>query len=188
MLPVQTCAPLNDGLGNLKMNALCPSPSTTPEHLASVRTEIVDKALTEFKKRGINYCGVFSINLIVTATGPRILKFGCRFGCPETEVLFPLLKTDLYEIIDSCCSGQLTNIEIEWKEMIRAAGTVMVSEDPTAIGRKIIGLLQNFILFLSFPTNSIEIIMFLFYHQDCPLPQVKKLYSITAQQSSMMNT
>lgn len=140
MLPVQSCAPMNNVTGDLKTNAFCPCLVTTPQQFAYVQTKIIDKALEELKKRAIYYSGVFSVHLASTGENLHLVGFSCRFVCPVIEVLLSKLDTDLYDLIDACCNGQLTNIDIEWREGT-AGGIVMTSEDSTAIGRKIIGAL-----------------------------------------------
>lgn len=64
---------------------------------------------------------------MLTKDGPKVLEFNCRFGDPETEVILPLLNSDLYEIMVSCCNGTLNTIELRWKGGLSAVGVVMAS-------------------------------------------------------------
>lgn len=145
MLPAQDHKRLSDGdMGPNTggMGAYCPCPLITDAELAFSKTEIIERALAEFKKRGINYCGVLYAGLMLTKDGPRTLEFNCRFGDPETQVILPLLDTDLYEIVEACCNGQLGSIELKWKEGKSAVGVVMASEgypDAPINGRTILG-------------------------------------------------
>lgn len=64
---------------------------------------------------------------MLTESGPKVLEFNCRFGDPETEVILPLLKSDLYSIFKACCNDALSSQELQWKEDVYAVGVVMAS-------------------------------------------------------------
>lgn len=64
---------------------------------------------------------------MLTKDGPKVLEFNCRFGDPETEVILPLLNSDLFQIMISCCKGKLSNQELKWRENLTAVGVVMAS-------------------------------------------------------------
>lgn len=152
MLPAQDHKRLKDGDEGPNtggMGAYCPCPLISASELEFARKEIIERALVEFKKRGITYCGVLYAGLMLTENGPRTLEFNCRFGDPETQVILPLLETDLYEVILACCNGQLKNINLMWKEGKSAVGVVMASEkypDTPINGRKIVGKYRKHIL------------------------------------------
>lgn len=130
MLPAQDhkrlanndCGPNTGGMG-----AYCPCPLINRRDLDFAIAEVLEKALTGFKSSNIHYCGVLYAGLMLTPNGPRTLEFNCRFGDPETQVLLPLLDTDLYEIMKGCCEGRLSNIDIRWKSNLSAVGVVMAS-------------------------------------------------------------
>lgn len=88
---------------------------------------------------------------MLTKDGPKVLEFNCRFGDPETEVILPLLSSDLYDIMESCCNGTLNTVDLKWKEGLTAVGVVMASRgypESSSKGQVIRGMLT-----LIFNTN-----------------------------------
>lgn len=149
MLPVQIQRRLKDGdVGPITdgMGAYCPCPLISELDLAITRTEIIKKALNEMKKRGINYCGVLSATVALTAMGPMILHFGCRFRDLEAQVILPLIEAHLYDIIDACCNDRLENIEMKRTKNNSTVGIIMASEgypEAPIIGRRVISKLSK---------------------------------------------
>lgn len=64
---------------------------------------------------------------MLTKNGPKVLEFNCRFGDPETEVILPLLKTDLLDVMMACSKGTLDKQDLEWEQNVSAVGVVMAS-------------------------------------------------------------
>lgn len=64
----------------------------------------------------------------LTRNGPYILEFNCRFGDPETQVVLPLLETDLYDVFTACCTGTLDSVDVRFKEGQSAATVVCAAQ------------------------------------------------------------
>ena len=91
------------------MGAYAPLPDQS--WLNSAIKTIVRPLLAALKAEGIKYRGVIYIGLILTKDGPKVLEFNCRFGDPETQVILPLLQSDLYELCDAAARGTLSSIK-----------------------------------------------------------------------------
>ena len=107
------------------MGAFAPSPLLTPALLAEVEKQVLAPALRGMAAAGTPYVGVLYAGLMLTADGPQVLEFNCRFGDPETQVLLPLLESDLLDVIDACLEGTLETAPIRWRE--QAAVTVVLA-------------------------------------------------------------
>ncbi|MCL0091839.1 phosphoribosylamine--glycine ligase [Dehalococcoidales bacterium] len=81
------------------------------------------KAMAQEKRR---YKGVLYGGLMITNDGPKVLEFNARFGDPEAQVILPLLKTDLVDIILAVINGNLDQINVEWSKDA-CVGVVMAS-------------------------------------------------------------
>ena len=118
MLPAQDHKRLLDGDQGLNtggMGAYAPAPIFTPELMNEAVEKILKPAVDGMKSEGNPFVGVLYAGLMLTPNGIRTLEFNCRFGDPETQVVLPLLETDLIEIAAACADGNLANINIQWK-------------------------------------------------------------------------
>jgi phosphoribosylamine--glycine ligase len=89
------------------MGAYAPAPVMTAGLQSDVQQKVFVPLLAEFARRDIDYRGVIYAGMILTADGPRVLEFNCRFGDPETQVILPLLDEDLAELAMACIEGRL---------------------------------------------------------------------------------
>ncbi|MEN6371652.1 MAG: phosphoribosylamine--glycine ligase [Armatimonadota bacterium] len=89
-------------------------PAVTPEIYDTVIEKIIRPTIKGLAAKGIDYCGVLYAGVILTADGPKLLEYNCRLGDPETEVVLPLLETDLVDIIEAAIEHRLDGIEIKW--------------------------------------------------------------------------
>jgi phosphoribosylamine--glycine ligase len=96
------------------MGAFCPSPLMSPDDIQHCVEAVLLPAVRGMAAEGVPYKGVLYAGLMLTANGPMTLEFNCRFGDPETQVVLPLLKTDLADIANACIDGRLGEIAIQW--------------------------------------------------------------------------
>lgn len=95
------------------MGAYAPVPDVTEEDLAFVNKEVLQKAADNMIAEGRSFTGILYAGLILTDEGPKVIEFNTRFGDPETQVVLPLLKNDLVQVIQDVMSGNDPNLE--WK-------------------------------------------------------------------------
>ncbi|WP_315791097.1 phosphoribosylamine--glycine ligase [Fischerella sp. JS2] len=109
------------------MGAYAPAPIATPELMARVQKEVLEKAIAAFRAKNIDYRGVLYAGLMITPDGGfKVLEFNCRFGDPETQVILPLLETPLEELMLACIEQRLAQMPpIAWKQ--GAAATVVAA-------------------------------------------------------------
>lgn len=107
------------------MGVYAPAPLLSPEQLAYVEEAILSPTLAGLAAEGTPYRGVLYAGLMLTAAGPRVLEFNCRFGDPETEAILPLLDGDLWPILRACAAGQLEPGRVRWSD--RAAACVIAA-------------------------------------------------------------
>ncbi|MDQ9840196.1 phosphoribosylamine--glycine ligase, partial [Acinetobacter baumannii] len=65
---------------------------------------------------GTPFKGVLYFGLMLTPDGPKVVEYNCRFGDPETQVVLPLLKTDLLEIMEAVHDETLASVDVQWKD------------------------------------------------------------------------
>jgi len=97
------------------MGSYAPAPILPYEYLDIIVDKIYKPILEELKRGGIIYRGVLYSGLMIGFDGPKVLEFNVRFGDPETQALFPLLKTDLYSVLKATVDGHLKDIKLEWE-------------------------------------------------------------------------
>jgi len=97
------------------MGAYAPASVLTPELLAAATTRILEPVIQAMNKEGHPYTGVLYAGLMLTKNGPAVVEFNVRFGDPETQVILPLLQTDLVEVISAVLAGRLAEISLSWR-------------------------------------------------------------------------
>jgi phosphoribosylamine--glycine ligase len=89
------------------MGAYAPAPLLDAAGLEEVRRLVLEPTLAALNARGIRYRGVIYAGLMLTANGPSVIEFNCRFGDPECETLMPLLGPELAAVLMACATGAL---------------------------------------------------------------------------------
>ncbi len=115
------CGPNTGGMGSYSPPYFLNSQLET-----SVRETIMEPAVKAMRQEGRPYRGVIYGGLMITNNGPKVLEFNARFGDPETQVVLPMLKTDLLDIIMAVVDNRLDQIEVQWREAA-CVGVVMAS-------------------------------------------------------------
>jgi phosphoribosylamine--glycine ligase len=124
------------------MGAYAPAPVCPPTLAAELSKSVLQRVVDGMRSEGRLFSGVIYAGLMLTAAGPNVLEFNCRFGDPETQVVIPLLDSDLLDIAEACDSGRLTEVDVRWKTGA-AACVVLASKGYPGrypAGRKITGL------------------------------------------------
>lgn len=98
------------------MGTYAPAPVMTPEMTERAVEEILKPTIAAMAKEGRIYRGCLYLGLMVTADGPKVVEFNARFGDPETQVVLPLLDSDLVTIMCACADGTLADVPIRWKD------------------------------------------------------------------------
>jgi phosphoribosylamine--glycine ligase len=107
------------------MGAFAPSPLLAPDLLATLEEQVLLPTLAGMAAAGTPYVGVLYAGLMVTDDGPKVLEFNCRLGDPETQVILPLLDSDLVDLCEACIDGRLDSFSPDWRE--QAAVTVVMA-------------------------------------------------------------
>jgi phosphoribosylamine--glycine ligase len=109
------------------MGAYAPAPILPPALVEEYTRSILQPTIDGLRTEGKSFVGVLYAGLMLTADGPRVLEYNCRFGDPETQAILPLLKTDLIDITEACATGTLNQIAIQWKQ--GAAACVVIASE-----------------------------------------------------------
>ncbi len=104
------------GLNTGGMGTVAPNPYYT-ESIAKVCMEkIFLPTMNAMNSEGRTFKGCLYFGLMLTPKGPKVIEYNCRFGDPETQVVLPLLKTDLFEIMQAVSEERLADVKVEFKK------------------------------------------------------------------------
>lgn len=102
------------GLNTGGMGAYCPAPLGTSALQDRVAREVLQPMVDTMARLGSPFQGVLYAGLMVVKGTPYVLEFNARMGDPETQVVLPLLKTDLLDVIDAVVDHRLDQLGVEW--------------------------------------------------------------------------
>ncbi len=108
------------------MGTVAPNPYYTAEIAQTCMETIFLPTIRAMQTEERPFQGCLYFGLMLTPNGPKVIEYNCRFGDPETQVVLPLLKTDMVDIIMAIWNGTLDKLSIEWKKGC-AACVVMAS-------------------------------------------------------------
>lgn len=108
------------------MGAIAPHPLVDERLLRQILEEILQPAVDGLRFSGTPFRGILYAGIMLTEYGPKVLEFNCRFGDPETQVILPLLKSDLVEIILFAMENRILEADVEWSSQ-KAVSVVMAS-------------------------------------------------------------
>ena len=103
------------GLNTGGMGTVAPNPYYTERIAKECMEKIFIPTMEAMNKEGRTFKGCLYFGLMLTPKGPKVIEYNCRFGDPETQVVLPLLKTDLFEIMQAVAEERLADVKVEFK-------------------------------------------------------------------------
>ena len=109
------------------MGTYAPAPVLTDALRDEAMKTILEPMVEAMQKEGMPYVGCLYAGLMITPHGPKVVEFNARFGDPETQVVLPLLDSDLGQVMMACATGTLTADMVKWKDS-SAACVILASQ------------------------------------------------------------
>ena len=113
------------GLNTGGMGTVAPNPYYTPEIAERCMKTIFVPTIEAMKKEGCLFRGCLYFGLMLTPAGPRVIEYNCRFGDPETQVVLPLLESDLLTVMMATAEGRLSKVPVKFSD--RSACCVIIA-------------------------------------------------------------
>jgi phosphoribosylamine--glycine ligase len=107
----------------------------TPSLMKRVESEIFAPFMKGITAEGFDFRGIIYFGLMITSSGPQVLEFNVRFGDPETQVVLPLLESDLAEVLLAVAEQKLSDLSIRWKKKSALCVVLASSGYPGAYGK-----------------------------------------------------
>lgn len=104
------------GLNTGGMGTVAPNPYYTAEVAQRCMKEIFLPTIRAMKAEGRTFRGCLYFGLMLTPNGPKVIEYNCRFGDPETQVVLPLLESDLLTIMQATTNGTLAQTEVKFRD------------------------------------------------------------------------
>ena len=106
----------DEGLNTGGMGTVAPNPYYTKEIADECMEKIFLPTIEAMKKEGREFRGCLYFGLMITKDGPKVIEYNCRFGDPETQVVLPLLRSDLFTVMKATSEGKLSETEVKFSE------------------------------------------------------------------------
>ncbi len=104
------------GLNTGGMGTVAPNPYYTADVAEECMEKIFLPTINAMNAEGRTFKGCLYFGLMITKNGPKVIEYNCRFGDPETQVVLPLLDTDLFEIMQAVAAGELDKVDVKFKD------------------------------------------------------------------------
>ncbi len=117
----------DEGLNTGGMGTIAPNPYYTADVAELCMKEIFLPTINAMNAEGRTFRGCLYFGLMLTPNGPKVIEYNCRFGDPETQVVLPLLESDLFDIMRACADGTLADTEVRFSD--GAACCVIMASD-----------------------------------------------------------
>jgi len=115
------------GLNTGGMGTVAPNPYYTDEVAKTCMEKIFIPTVNAMNAEGRTFKGCLYFGLMITPDGPKVIEYNCRFGDPETQVVLPLLKTDLLTVMRAVTDGRLDEVDVEFEKKY-ACCVIMASQ------------------------------------------------------------
>ena len=135
----------DQGLNTGGMGTVAPNPYYTQEVADRCMKEIFLPTVAAMQAEGCPFKGCLYFGLMLTPDGPKVIEYNCRFGDPETQVVLPLLESDLLIVMQATTNGTLADTEVKFRDgaaacVILASGGYPLSYEK---GKEITGLTEG---------------------------------------------
>ncbi len=117
----------DEGLNTGGMGTVAPNPYYTADVAEICMKDIFLPTINAMNAEGRTFRGCLYFGLMLTPNGPKVIEYNCRFGDPETQVVLPLLESDLFDIMRACADGTLADTEVKFSD--GAACCVIMASD-----------------------------------------------------------
>ncbi len=117
----------DEGLNTGGMGTIAPNPYYTEAVAAECMEKIFLPTMHAMNAEGRTFKGCLFFGLMITPKGPRVIEYNCRFGDPETQVVLPLLKSDLFTIMQAVSQQKLADVKVKFRD--GAACCVVLASD-----------------------------------------------------------
>ncbi|MDO4739996.1 MAG: phosphoribosylamine--glycine ligase [Eubacteriales bacterium] len=118
----------DEGLNTGGMGAIAPNPYYTKEVAAECMEKIFLPTIRAMKAEGREFRGCLYFGLMLTKDGPKVIEYNSRFGDPETQIVLPLLESDLYTVMRAVTDGTLAQTEVKFAEDKHCCCVVIASK------------------------------------------------------------